>query len=108
MPTRKPQINFQVDSNMKALYREAKQSGYGVTRLCAAGFLMMVEEPATRVRALNRLREWEEEFESAAPDDIREFVQAAQGVLENAAPATRPKRKARATTKKARRRRSAK
>ena len=107
MLARKPQINFQVDPNMKALYLEAKQSGYGVTRLCTAGFLLMVEEPATRARALNRLREWEAQYEGADPGEIREFVQAVQGALENAAPASRPKRKARPAARKAKRRRSA-
>ena len=46
MPERRPQINFQVDETMKALYTEARQQGHWVTRFCAAGFLLMVEEPA--------------------------------------------------------------
>ena len=80
MAARKPQINFQVAHNMKTLYEQSRACGYWVTRLCAAGFLLMVEDPALRMRALNRLREWEAAYADADADEIREFV---QGLTEN-------------------------
>ena len=103
MTTRKPQINFQVDLGMKALYEQSKLYGHGVTRLCAAGFLLMIEDSAIRLRALNRLCEWEDEYADAGPDEIRDFVQAAGGALKAAAPRSRPARKARRARKKAKR-----
>ena len=103
MPARKPQINFQVDPSMKTLYEESKACGHWVTRFCAAGFLLMVEDPATRLRALNRLREWEAHYGEADVDEIRDFVQGAQAALRSAAPRSRPARKARRVRKKAKR-----
>lgn len=85
MPKRKPQINFQVENNMKMLYDEAKVQGHWVTRLCAAGLLMMIEDAAVRARALSRLRDWEAEFDKASPAEIREFVEAAGAEMRAAA-----------------------
>jgi hypothetical protein len=95
MPKRKPQINFQVEEPMKLLYEEARFNGHWVTRFCAAGFLAMVEDPRLRVRALNRLREWEAKYADADPDDIRAFVQAAESAMQRGAPQTPPSRRAR-------------
>lgn len=75
---RRPQINFQVDRSMKLLYEEAKACGHWVTRLCAAGLLLLVERPALRRDALNRLREWEDEYDGAGEEKIRAFVQNAE------------------------------
>jgi hypothetical protein len=106
MPARKPQINFQVDEPMKMLYEEARISGHWVTRFCAAGLLLMVEDPVIRRRALNRLREWEAQYADAAPDDIRAFVQGAEAAMQRGAPGSRPARPARPKQKKAKRGRS--
>jgi hypothetical protein len=103
MAARKPQINFQVDPGMKALYEQAKLYGHGVTRLCAAGFLLMVEDSGVRLRALNRLREWEADYADADVHQIRAFVQGAQAALKAAAPRSRPAPKARRAPKKAKR-----
>ena len=65
MTKRKPQINFQVEPAMKALYEETKAGGLRTTRLCAAGFLLMVENPHLRLQALNRLRCWEAKHATA-------------------------------------------
>lgn len=101
MVGRKPQINFQVESAMKRLYEEAKKDGHWVTRLCAAGFLLMVEDPIQRHRALARLREWEAAFGNASPEEIRLFVQGAQTAMLPALRGTAPARKARRRRKKA-------
>lgn len=77
MSRRKPQINFQVEPAMKALYEEAKACGHRVTRLCAAGLLMMVEDNSLRLDALSRLRHWETRYADAPPKVIRAFVQSA-------------------------------
>jgi hypothetical protein len=102
MAKRKAQINFQVDDAMKLLYDEARISGHWVTRFCSAGLLLMVEEPAVRLRALNRLREWEAEYAEASADEIRAFVQGAEAALQPPARGTRPGRPARPGKKKAR------
>jgi hypothetical protein len=101
MAKRRPQINFQVDEPMKLLYDEAKISGHWVTRFCAAGLLLLVEDPRSRVRALNRLREWEAEYADASEEDIRAFVQGAEAALQPPARGTRPARSARPGRKKA-------
>ena len=106
MPTRRPQINFQVDDAMKLLYDQAKQSGHWVTRLCSAGLLMMVEQPALRARALERLRDWEIEYQGASADEIHDFVQGAEAALRRAAPGTRRAPATRPPRKTARRARS--
>jgi hypothetical protein len=103
MPARKPQINFQVDPSMKILYEESRACGHWVTRFCAAGFLLMVEDPAIRLQALNRLREWEARYADADADRIRDFVQGAQAALRSAAPRSRPAPQARRARKKAKR-----
>lgn len=94
MPRRRPQINFQVDPSMKTLYDEAYAEGHWVTRLCAAGLLLMIEEPATRQRAISRLREWEAKFEDASAEKIRSFVQHCAGALQTRAPKSQQGRKA--------------
>ncbi len=106
MPGRRPQINFQVDEPMKLLYEEAKLAGHWVTRLCAAGLLMMIEDARTRTRALNRLREWEARFADASADDVRAFVAGADAAMQRAAPGSPPTRKAPPVRKKAKRARS--
>ncbi len=75
---RKPQINFQVPECLKMLYDESKASGHWVSRFCAAGLLLMVEDPVVRQAAVNRLRDWEEEYEDATQDEVRKFVQEAE------------------------------
>lgn len=101
MTRRKPQINFQVERCMKLLYEEARASGHWVTRFCAAGLLLMVEDAAIRHRAINRLREWEAEYADATPDDIRAFVNGADAAMRGASPGSRPARRARRPQKKA-------
>jgi hypothetical protein len=103
MPARRPQINFQVDEAMKMLYEEARVSGHWVTRLCAAGLLLMVEDAGARVRALNRLRDWEAEYADASADAIRAFVQGAESAMKRGARGSRPGPKARPTRKTAKR-----
>jgi len=103
MPERRPQINFQVDHTMKLLYQEAKAHGHWVTRLCAAGFLLMVEDARARQRALIRLREWEAEYGNASPQDVRAFVQGAQAAMQSGVRGSRQARKARPARKKAKR-----
>jgi hypothetical protein len=103
MAKRKPQINFQVDESMKVLYEESRAAGHWVTRFCAAGLLLLVEDPVARMRALNRLREWEAEYADASPEEIREFVQGAQAAMQGAAPRNRPAPKARRGRRKAKR-----
>ena len=106
MAKRKPQINFQVDEPMKMLYEEAKICGHLVTRFCAAGLLLMVEDPRQRLRALNRLRDWEVEYHQASEKQIRAFVQGAQDAMRGAARGSRPSRPVRRARKKAKRGRS--
>ena len=89
MNERKPQINFQVERAMKVLYEEAKATGHWVTRFCAAGFLLLIEDPTLRLQALNRLREWETQFADASDDDVRAFVQGAAAALQTPARGTR-------------------
>lgn len=102
MPTgRRPQINFQVPESMKALYDEVRACGHWATRWCAAGFLLMVERPDLRVRAFDRLREWEAEFEDADPGRLREFVADVERAMSGAAPESRPGRAAPKKRKKA-------
>ena len=103
MPERRPQINFQVDRTMKLLYQEAKTQGHWVTRLCAAGFLLMVEDARARGRALMRLREWEAEYADASPRDVRAFVEGAQAAMQSGVRGSRRARKARPARKKAKR-----
>lgn len=84
-PMRKPQINFQVSEPLKALYDEAKAGGHSVARLCAAGLLLMVSDPAARQEAISRLREWEEQFADASAEQIRAFVDDAQAAMRSGA-----------------------
>lgn len=102
MPERRPQINFQVDESMKLLYEEAKANGHWVTRLCAAGLLLMVEDPEARQRACNRLIEWEARFAGASAGEIRAFVQGASVAMRGAARESSPARTAPRSRKKAR------
>ncbi|MGE3181782.1 MAG: hypothetical protein AB7N71_09135 [Phycisphaerae bacterium] len=100
---RRPQINFQVEEVMKNMYEEAKAQGHWVTRFCAAGFLLMIENPRLRLQAIQRLREWEAEFADADDGEIRAFVEGAASALGRPAPDNPPARKARAGKKKAKR-----
>lgn len=103
MTGRKPQINFQVDPSLKTLYEEAKASGFSVTRLCAAGMLLLVSDPVARRNALNLLRDWEDEYGDASVEQIRAFVEGAQHALKPASRDSRPGPKARPARKKAKR-----
>ena len=76
---RKPQINFQVEPALKMLYEEVRAWGYRPTRLCAAGFLLMVEDPRVRRRGLARLRHWEADQAGASSEAIREFARHLDG-----------------------------
>jgi len=107
MPERKPQINFQVEPSLKLLYDEARNAGHWVTRLCAAGLLLMVEDHDVRLRALNRLREWESAYADADEEQVRAFVQGAAAALQPPAPGSRPARSAPPAKRKARRGKSA-
>ena len=78
MAARKPQINFQVQPEMKMVYDELKAHGHRVTRLCAAGLLLMVEEPHLRFHAVTRLRDWETQYADASSGRIRVFIQETQ------------------------------
>jgi hypothetical protein len=103
VPARKPQINFQVETPMKVLYDEAKAAGHWVTRLCAAGFLLMIEDAQLRQRAIARLRDWEDEFDRASAASIRAFVEEAQAAMQSGARGSSPARRAPAARKKAKR-----
>ncbi|MFH1746658.1 MAG: hypothetical protein ABIG44_06390 [Planctomycetota bacterium] len=103
MPTRLPQINFQVVPPLKYLYTEAKLQGHLVSRFCAAGLLMMVEDPVARAHALSRLREWEEEFENASEKQVRSFVEGARDALLRNARGSQPAHKARKPRRKPKR-----
>ncbi|MCA9244873.1 MAG: hypothetical protein KDA32_13020 [Phycisphaerales bacterium] len=100
---RRPQINFQVEPALKTLYEQARESGHWVARLCAAGLLLMVEDDAARLRALNRLRDWEVEYEGASEREIRDFVQGAASAMRRGARGSRPSRSTRPVRKKAKR-----
>ena len=100
---RRPQINFQVDDAMKTVYDEAKAQGHWVTRFCAAGFLLMVENPRLRLQAIQRLRDWEAEYSHAGVDQIRRFVEGAANAMQPPSPDTKPKPKAPRGGKKPRR-----
>lgn len=106
MPTRKPQINFQVDEPLKLLYLEAKRSGLSVTRLCTAGLLLMLEDAAARARAVARLIEWEEQYTVASPEQIRAFFRSLQRAFEGGPPGMPPEPRARQTAGAARRSKS--
>lgn len=103
MPSRKPQINFQVERAMKLLYEEAKEQGHWVTRFCAAGFLAMVEDPAFRTRAISRLRDWEAEYEDASESEIRDFVEGAHEAMQRGSQGSRPARPAQPKKKRTKR-----
>lgn len=100
---RRPQINFQVEDAMKVMYEEAKEQGHWVTRFCAAGLLLMVENPRLRLQAIQRLREWEAEFVDADADQIRTFVAGAASAMQLAPPDIPPARKARRPKRKPKR-----
>lgn len=87
---KRPQINFQVEPVMKDLYEEARAQGHWVTRFCAAGLLLMIEDPAMRARAIQRLREWEAAYADASADRIRAFVEGAATAMRLPAPGNRP------------------
>lgn len=107
MSSRRPQINFQVEPALKLLYEEARAEGHWVTRLCAAGLLLMVENPALRAAAIERLRDWEVEYAAASAEQIRDFVRGAEHAMRNAARGNPRGRKARPPRKKAKRAESA-
>ncbi len=86
---RKPQINFQVEPPLKMLYDEAKVYGHGVARFCAAGLLLMIENPGVRNDAFSRLREWEAQHAESTAEDIHEFVQGVHAAMTSATRGTR-------------------
>ncbi|MBK8914040.1 MAG: hypothetical protein IPM64_05450 [Phycisphaerales bacterium] len=90
---RKPQINFQVEKPLKLLYDEAGDSGMRASRLCAAGLLLMIENPAARRRAINRLREWEQKFADASAEQVRAFVSGVEAAMLRATRETKPARR---------------
>ena len=90
MIRRKPQINFQVDEPLKHLYDEAKAAGHWVSRFCAAGLLMMVEDSTARAKAISRLRDWEVDFADADAETVRGFVEGARVAMRRGARGTRP------------------
>jgi len=98
---RRPQINFQVDHAMKLLYEEAKACGHWVTRFCAAGLLMLIENPHLRRDALSRLRDWEDEFADASEAKVRTFVQGCEDAMQAGARGVRPALPTRRGQKKA-------
>ncbi|MFO0840659.1 MAG: hypothetical protein U1D55_19285 [Phycisphaerae bacterium] len=100
--SRLPQINFQVQQCMKTLYEEAKANGHWVTRLCAAGLLLMIEEPQARQRALIRLRDWELDYADASEEQVRAFVLGAERAMRSGARGSRPGRAARSGRRAAR------
>ncbi len=106
MDKRKPQINFQVDEPLKHLYDEAKAAGHWVSRFCAAGLLLMVEDAEARARAISRLRDWEVDFADADAATVRGFVEGARVAMRRGARGTRPTRTTRRPKKKAKRSRS--
>ena len=96
MIDRKPQINFQVEPALKTLYDEARETaGHWVTRLCAAGLLILVEDAELRARALGRLREWEVEYADASDAKIRAFVMGQRGSIRSRPPGNAPGKKSR-------------
>lgn len=103
MVKRRPQINFQVDESMKLLYHEAHAGGLWVTRLCAAGLLLMIEDQSARQKAVERLREWEAQYADADPERIRDFVRGAEAAMKAGARGTPRALKAPRARKKAKR-----
>lgn len=103
MSSRRPQINFQVEPALKLLYEEARAEGHWVTRLCAAGLLLMVEDHAARAAAINRLRDWEVEYADASANEIRDFVRGVGRAMRSGARGNPQARKARRSQKKAKR-----
>ncbi|MBL8878455.1 MAG: hypothetical protein JNG88_04975 [Phycisphaerales bacterium] len=103
MSERRPQINFQVEPALKLLYEEARAEGHWVTRLCAAGLLLMVEDDAARSAAITRLRDWELEYADASQDEIRDFVRGVGRAMRNASRGTPRGRTTRRARKKAKR-----
>ena len=98
---RRPQINFQVDPSLKMLYDEAHLQGHWVTRFCAAGLLLLVEDARIRARAIRRLREWEEQYANASPAQVRAFVEGAEDAMSRGARGNPPAPPARKARKKA-------
>jgi hypothetical protein len=86
---RKPQINFQVEPPLKLLYDEAKVYGHGVARFCAAGLLLMIENPDVRNDAFTRLRAWEAQHAESTEEDIHQFVQGVHAAMTSATRGTR-------------------
>lgn len=95
MAKRKAQINFQVDDGLKLLYEEAKHLGLSPTRLCAAGLLLLIEQPRLRVEATSRLRAWEQEYADASPSRVRRFVEELEAAFAAAVQESQPARPAR-------------
>mgnify|MGYP000196765681 CR=1 FL=1 len=60
MRPRKAQVNFMVDARLKALYEHGKRLGHRVSRYCAAGLLLLLEDAKVRDHAMQRLVQWED------------------------------------------------
>lgn len=67
MLPRKAQVNFLVDARLKMVYDRAKRLGHRVSRYCAAGLLLLLEDTDLRDRAMQRLVEWEDGLHSTLP-----------------------------------------
>ncbi len=103
MSKRKPQINFQVEPAMKLLYEQARGLGHRVTQFCAAGLLLMIDDPRARIRAINRLRDWLADYEHADAETVRDFVLGAHSAMQRGLRDSPPARRARRPRTKARR-----
>jgi hypothetical protein len=85
MAARKPQISFQVAENLKLVYEAANYLGaQNVTRLCAAGFLCLLENQDIRQRALSRLVEFETSRNSPhTQKEVEAYVQGLSDALQD-------------------------
>lgn len=79
MSLKKKEISFQVVDDLKQIYDIVGETGaLKGTRLCAAGFLLVLENPAVRHHALRRLGEFERGEQSpSGEDDVRAYVESA-------------------------------
>lgn len=75
MAARKPQISFQVTEGVKKIYEMASVAGgLNVTRMCAAGFLYLLEVPSIRAAAMRRLVEIEELSQKMTRGEMLKYV----------------------------------
>lgn len=68
MAKRRSQINFETSDSVKAIYNAMKARGpLNPTKLCAAGFVLLLEHPALISEAIKRLS-WHESSPDAPRD----------------------------------------